>query len=89
MQDSTVTVMVTAKPAIPPHSGGGALDLVTLGALLALGARGATHRPRAALGADTRLFGDHLLEALEVRDERRLVDHAHLADDRHAVGEYP
>ena len=36
MQDSTVTVMVTAKPTIPPLSGGGALDLVTLGALLAL-----------------------------------------------------
>ncbi len=35
MQDSTVTVTVTAKPAIRPHSGGGALDLVTLGALLA------------------------------------------------------
>jgi hypothetical protein len=36
MQDSMVTVMVTAKPTIAPHSGGGALDLVTLGALLAL-----------------------------------------------------
>ena len=31
------------------------------------------------------LLGDHLLEALEVRDQRRLVDHAHLADDRAAL----
>ena len=38
MVSSTAEVMVPAKPPIPPHSGGGgALDLVTLGALLALG----------------------------------------------------
>jgi hypothetical protein len=35
-QDSTVTVMVTAKPPTPPHSGGGALDARTLLALLLL-----------------------------------------------------
>ncbi len=34
--NSTVTVMVTAKPQIPPHGGGGALDARTLLALLLL-----------------------------------------------------
>ena len=34
-----------------------------------------------------RLVRDHLFEALEIGHERRLVDHAHLADDRRAIGE--
>ena len=34
-------------------------------------------------------LADHLLEALEVRDQRGLVEHAHLAEDRAVLGENP
>ena len=36
---------------------------------------------------NARLVGDHLFDAVEVGHQRCLVDHAHLADDRRAIGE--
>lgn len=42
----------------------------------------ARESPNALLGVDVRLLCDHLLEALQIRHERRLIHHAHLADDR-------
>src|ERR1700733_4274991 len=37
------------------------------------------------LDVDVRLLRDHLFETLKIRHQRRLVHHAHVADDRRAL----